>query len=123
LAADSVAAQETNAVVKQDKASAAGQKQKRKAAPAKPGVKAGVKPSVRVVKKDKTEPRNQATIEAEIAAAEKKLNEVTEQMAQPEVARDPNGLLALTEEYERAESRLRELYEEWERPTKETANA
>jgi ATP-binding cassette subfamily F protein 3 len=122
LAADSGDAQVTNAAVNEDKAAAASQKQRRKAAPAKPGVKSGVKPGVKLVKKHKIA-RNQALIEAEIAAAEKKLNEVTEQMAQPEVARDANRLLELSEEYERGESRLRELYDEWERPSTETANA
>jgi ATP-binding cassette subfamily F protein 3 len=126
LAESSGDAEATNAAAKQDKGRAVGQKEKRKTALAKPrvktGVKTGVKPGVKIVKKQ-AERRNQALIEAEIAAAEKKLNEVTEQMAQPEVAREANRLLALTEEYERAESRLRELYEEWERPSTETANA
>ena len=96
-----------NAVVNEEKIPAAGEKQKRHNPPAKPGVK--------VIKKKKPEPRNQNTIEAEVAAAEKKLKSVTEQMAQPEVARDPGRLLALSDDYQQADKRLRELYEEWER--------
>ena len=105
-----------NLVVNDAKPSAGKEKRKQKIAPATPGIK--------VIKKKKPQgPRAQETIEAEIAAAEKKVKEVTEQMAHPEVARDPNRLLALTDEYRQAELRLRELYDEWERPNTETASA
>jgi len=105
-----------NLVVNDAKPAAGKEKRKQKTAPAKPGIK--------VIKKKKPrEPRAQETIEAEIAAAEKKVKDVTEQMAHPEVARDPNRLLALTDEYRQAELRLRELYDEWERPSTEIASA
>ncbi len=105
-----------NLVVNDAQPSAGKEKRKQKTAPAKPGIK--------VIKKKKPrEPRAQETIEAEIAAAEKKVKDVTEQMAHPEVARDPNRLLALTDEYRQAELRLRELYDEWERPSTEIASA
>ena len=105
-----------NLVVNDAKPAAGKEKRKQKTTPAKPGIK--------VIKKKKPQGRRaQETIEAEIAAAEKKVKEVTEQMAHPEVARDPNRLLALTDEYRQAELRLRELYDEWERPSTEIASA
>jgi ATP-binding cassette subfamily F protein 3 len=105
-----------NLVVNDAKPAAGKEKRKQKTTPAKPGIK--------VIKKKKPQgPRAQETIEAEIAAAEKKVKEVTEQMAHPEVARDPNRLVALTDEYRQAELRLRELYDEWERPSTEIASA
>jgi len=69
LAADSEDTQGTNAAVNEDKAEAVSQKQRRKAAPAKPGVKPGVKHGVKILKKHNSERRNQALIEAEIAHA------------------------------------------------------
>src|SRR6266496_4286465 len=59
------------------------------------------KPGVKVIKKTKTEVRGQRLIEAEIAAAERKLSDITAQMAQPEIGRDASRLIVLTEEYER----------------------
>jgi len=96
-----------SAAVSEEKIPVANEKQKRNNRPAKA--------SIKVIKKKKPELRNQDKIEAEVAATEKKLHSVTEQMAQPEVARDPNRLLALSDEYQQADKRLRELYEEWER--------
>jgi ATP-binding cassette subfamily F protein 3 len=103
-------------VVNEEKPAASNEKGKQKTAFAKPGIKV-------IKKKRSPAPRAQETIEVEIAAAEKKLSDVTERMAHPEVARDPSRLLALTDEYRQTESRLRELYEEWERPSTETASA
>jgi ATP-binding cassette subfamily F protein 3 len=103
-------------VVNEEKPVADNEKRKQKTAAARPGIK--------VIKKKKSpEPRAQEMIEVEIAAAEKKLSEVTERMAHPEATRDANRLLALTNEYRQTELRLRELYEEWERPSTETASA
>jgi ATP-binding cassette subfamily F protein 3 len=103
-------------VVNEEKPAASNEKGKQKTALAKPGIKV-------IKKKRSPAPRTQETIEVEIAAAEKKLSDVTERMAHPEVARDPSRLLALTDEYRQTESRLRGLYEEWERPSTETASA
>lgn len=73
------------------------------------------KPSVKVIKKKKLEVRTPEIIESEIGAAEKRLEEISEQMGLPEVARDAQQLIKLDEEYRGVESRLKVLYEEWER--------
>jgi hypothetical protein len=44
-------------------------------------------------------------------------------MGTPEVARDPNRLIALNDEYQQTEALLRTLYEEWDRVTQEPAPA
>jgi ATP-binding cassette subfamily F protein 3 len=85
-----------------------------KAAPKKPGVK--------VVKKKKPDSRTQEIVEAEISRAEQRLNEISEQMGTPEVARDADRLIALNDEYQETESLLRTLYEEWDRVTQEAAS-
>jgi len=72
------------------------------------------KPSVKVIKKKKLEVRTPEIIESEIGAAEKRLEEISEQMGLPEVARDAQQLIKLDEEYRGVESRLKVLYEEWE---------
>ena len=72
------------------------------------------KPSVKVIKKKKLEVRTPEMIESEIGAAEKRLEEISEQMGLPEVARDAQQLVKLDEEYRGVESRLKVLYEEWE---------
>jgi len=61
------------------------------------------------------EVRTPEIIESEIGAAEKRLEEISEQMGLPEVARDAQQLIKLDEEYRGVESRLKVLYEEWER--------
>jgi len=81
------------------------------------------KPGVKVIKKTKTEVRGQRLIEAEIAAAERKLSDITAQMAQPEIGRDASRLMVLTEEYERTDAGLRQLYSEWEQLSAEATNA
>lgn len=78
---------------------------------------------VKVIKKRKAEVKTPELIEAEIAQAEKRLSEISEQMGLPEVARDSGRLIALSEEYQRTEERLRELYDEWDRFGAEAANA
>ena len=71
-------------------------------------------PAVKVIKK-KREARSPEGIEAEIASAESRLNEISEQMSQPEVARDMDRFTRLSDDFRQAEVRLRALYEEWER--------
>ncbi|HXC72391.1 MAG TPA: ABC-F family ATP-binding cassette domain-containing protein [Pyrinomonadaceae bacterium] len=82
-----------------------------KPAPAPPK-KSGVK----VVKKKKPEPvRTPDLVETDISRAEARLNEISEQMGTPEVARDADRLIALNEEYQQTEVLLRNLYDEWDR--------
>ena len=45
---------------------------------------------------------------------EKLLNEISEQMGRPEVARDVNRFMRLSNDFKQAESNLRALYEEWD---------
>ncbi|HEV2762525.1 MAG TPA: ATP-binding cassette domain-containing protein, partial [Pyrinomonadaceae bacterium] len=71
----------------------------------------------------KTPARDPQTVEAEVAEAEKRLAALSEEMASPEVARSPERLSKLNEEYARADERLRSLYEEWERVVSEAASA
>ena len=85
------------------------------AAPKKPGVK--------VVKKKKTETRTPELVESEIARAESRLNEISQQMGTPEVARDADRLIALNDEYQQTEASLKSLYEEWDRVSQEPARA
>ena len=74
------------------------------------------KPGVKVVKKKKPEPlRTPDLVETDISRAEARLNQISEQMGTPEVARDANRLIALNEEYQQTEVLLRSLYEEWDR--------
>src|SRR6266850_2115876 len=72
-------------------------------------------PIIKVIKKNKTETLNPVALEAEIAKAEERLNEVSEQMSQPEVARDATALVKLDEDYRQIQSQLAVLYEQWER--------
>ena len=67
--------------------------------------------------------RDAQLIETEIGEAEKHLADVSAQLGQPDVARDPERLKSLNEEYERADARLRQLYDEWEQVSAETASA
>jgi ATP-binding cassette subfamily F protein 3 len=67
--------------------------------------------------------RDSQLIEAEVGEAEKRLAEISEQLGQPEIARDPARLKALNEEYKSADARLRQLYEEWEQVSAETTSA
>jgi ATP-binding cassette, subfamily F, member 3 len=82
----------------------------------------GSKPGVKVIKK-KTPGRRPDTIEAEIAAAEKQLREISERMGEPQVARDPVELQTLDRNYKETDARLRQLYLEWEQVAAETTNA
>jgi len=74
-------------------------------------------------KRKKGSGRDQRAVEDEIAEVEKSLAAVGEEMATPGAARDPRRLARLNEDYKKAEARLQELYEEWERVVAEAANA
>jgi len=78
---------------------------------------------VKVVKKKKTETRTPEQVESEIAQAESRLNEISQQMGTPEVARDSDRLIALSDKYQQTESLLKTLYEEWDRISQEPARA
>lgn len=75
---------------------------------------ARTKPGVKVIKR-KPEPRSAEVIETEIGTAEEKLKELSQEMSEPQVARDAGRLIKLSDEYQQTESKLRELYEEWEK--------
>jgi ATP-binding cassette subfamily F protein 3 len=81
------------------------------------------KQAVKVVKKRKPEIRTPEMIETDIAGAERALEEISQQMGLPEVARNPERLIKLDEEYRRTEARLKTLYEEWESAAAERAEA
>jgi ATP-binding cassette subfamily F protein 3 len=66
--------------------------------------------------------RDSQSIEAEIAEAEKHLAELSEQLGQPDIARDSKRLKALNEEYQLSDARLRALYDEWEQTSTEPAS-
>lgn len=76
---------------------------------------------VKVVKKARPA-RVAETVEAEIAHTERRLEEISQQMGQPEVARDASRLITLNDEYQMAEKKLSELYDEWEKLGVETTN-
>lgn len=69
---------------------------------------------IKVIKKNKSETLSPVLLEAEIAKAEKRLNEISEQMSLPEVARDATELIKLDEDYRLTEARLAVLYSQWE---------
>ena len=92
-------------------------------APVKKAPPAPKKPSVKVIKKKKAEVRTLELVESDIARAEQRLNEISEQMGTPEVARDPDKLIALNDEYQQTENLLATLYEEWDRVTTESTSA
>src|SRR4029434_2221873 len=79
------------------------------------------KPAVKVIKKKKPDLRTPEIVESDIATAEENLSRISQLMGSPEVARDANQLITLNEEYQQVESRLRSLYDEWERVTSELA--
>ncbi|MBA2704833.1 MAG: ATP-binding cassette domain-containing protein [Blastocatellia bacterium] len=75
-----------------------------------PAVAAGSS-GVKVIKKA----RSAEIVEREVAEFEKRLADLSKEMAKPEVARDITRLVKLNDEYELSQSRLTELMEEWER--------
>jgi hypothetical protein len=78
---------------------------------------------VKVVKKKKPEARTPEQIETDITQAETRLNEISQQMGTPEVARDADRSIALNDEYQQTEAQLKNLYEEWDRVSQEPARA
>jgi ATP-binding cassette subfamily F protein 3 len=67
--------------------------------------------------------RDSQEVEKEIAAAEAHLSSLSEQLALPEVARDPKRLRSINEDYQQTDARLRALYEEWDRVAGEATSA
>jgi ATP-binding cassette, subfamily F, member 3 len=64
--------------------------------------------------KTKIKHRAVEVIEADIAAAEQRLSELTEKMSQPEVAADHEKFNKLNEQFQQTETAIQKLYEEWE---------
>ena len=81
------------------------------------------KPGIKVIKKKKPKARTPEQVENDIAQAELRLNEISQQMGTPEVARDADRLIALNDEYQQTEALLKSLYEEWDRVSEEPARA
>jgi ATP-binding cassette subfamily F protein 3 len=85
---------------------------------------AGNKAPRSAVKGGKKRPeRNSQSIEVEISEAEKILAELSEQLSQPQIARDTKRLRLVTEDYRKADAHLQELYLEWDRIAAESARA
>jgi ATP-binding cassette subfamily F protein 3 len=84
--------------------------------PAKPKT-----PGVKVVKKKK-DLRTAEMIEREISAAETQLSNISEQMGTPEVAKDAERMKKLNVDYQANDTRLRSLYDEWDRISEEPAS-
>jgi ATP-binding cassette, subfamily F, member 3 len=89
--------------------------------PKRVAVPAPKKSGVKVIKKKQPDLRTPELVESDISNAEQRLNEISQQMSAPEVARDADRLIALNEEYQQAEALLRTLYEEWDRVSQEPA--
>jgi ATP-binding cassette subfamily F protein 3 len=68
--------------------------------------------------KTKTKLRLPEIIENEIAELEQKTNEITFQMSQPEIAANLEKFSELSKIFQEIESKLQELYSEWEESTK-----
>jgi len=81
------------------------------------------KPGVKVVKKKKPDARTPELIENDIAVAEARLNDISQQMGTPEVARDADRSIALNDEYQQTEALLKRLYDEWDRVSQEPARS
>ena len=81
----------------------------------KAAASAAKSPSIKVIKRNRSESFSPEVLETEIAKTEKRLNEISEQMSQPEVARDATALVKLDEDYKQAEARLTVLYDRWEK--------
>ncbi len=72
---------------------------------------AGASNRVKIIKK----PREPETIEAEISELEKRIADLSTEMAKPEIARDITELVRVNDAYQQADARLAELIDEWER--------
>ncbi|HEU4796145.1 MAG TPA: ABC-F family ATP-binding cassette domain-containing protein [Pyrinomonadaceae bacterium] len=90
--------------------------------PVKPKPQAPKKPGVKVVKKKKADVRTPELVETEIAQAESRLGQISEQMGTPEVGRDADRMISLNAEYQQTEALLKGLYEEWDRLSQEPAH-
>ncbi|MCM3870789.1 MAG: ABC-F family ATP-binding cassette domain-containing protein [Pyrinomonadaceae bacterium] len=71
-------------------------------------------PGVKVIKKKKLDGRTPEALEADIAQAEKRLQEISQQMGEPAIARDATRLIQLNDDYQETETRLQSLYAEWD---------
>jgi len=76
-----------------------------------------------VIKKKKAEARTLELVENDIAQAEQRLNQISQDMGTPEVARDADRSIALNDEYQQTEALLKSLYDEWDRLSQEPARA
>jgi ATP-binding cassette subfamily F protein 3 len=83
----------------------------------------GKSPSGKGAKKRREPLRDSQTVEAEITEAENHLAVLSQQMSQPEAARDPARFIALNGDYQQTEERLRSLYSEWERVAAQATKA
>ena len=72
-------------------------------------------PSASLAFKDGYTPQYPELIPANEAEAESRLNEISRQMGEPEVARDGTRLIQLNDEYQETETKLQSLYAEWDR--------
>jgi ATP-binding cassette subfamily F protein 3 len=77
----------------------------------KSGEPAAESTRVKIIKK----PRSAEIVEAEISDLEARLATLSEEMTRPDVARDITRLVKVNDEYQKAEARLAELMDEWER--------
>jgi len=71
--------------------------------------------SIKVIKKNRPKSVRPELLEAEIAKTEKILNEISERMSQPEIARNATELIKLDQDYKRTEAQLKTLYDQWEK--------
>ena len=78
---------------------------------------------LKVVKKKKPDARTPELVETDIARAEQRLNEISQQMGTAGSRPRRRPLIALNDEYQQTEALLRTLYEEWDRVTQEPAPA
>src|SRR3984893_13670460 len=74
---------------------------------------------IKVIKK----PRDPEIVEAEITELEKRMAELSEDMARPEIARDITKLVKVNNDYSEAEARLAQLLEEWERASAQSSSS
>jgi ATP-binding cassette subfamily F protein 3 len=94
-----------------------------KPAPGKPKPSSN-KPKASKGKAAKKQPtRDSQAIETEIAAAEAHLAALSEQLSTPDIARDPTRLRTINNDYQQTDTRLRALYEEWDRVATEAAGS
>ena len=50
-----------------------------------------------------------------IAQRKKRLKEISQQMGEPDIARDATRLIQLNDDYQETETKLQSLYAEWDR--------